>query len=92
MASSLARRLDRLERLAAELLNPDQGPVYVHEGGPNVTQNFSHRGALEPTSSSGKQKDASQNISCPSDCRRIDAAIGDLRQRRCSPWRLPWRL
>jgi hypothetical protein len=34
MASSLARRLDRLERLAAELLSTDQTPVYLREGTP----------------------------------------------------------
>ena len=33
-----------------------------------------------------------QNISCPSNCRRIDADIGELRQRRRSPCRLPWPL
>jgi hypothetical protein len=32
MANSLARRLDRLERLAAELLNQNQGTVYLREG------------------------------------------------------------
>jgi hypothetical protein len=32
MARNLAQRLDRLERLAAELLNTNQGPVYVREG------------------------------------------------------------
>jgi hypothetical protein len=34
MASSLARRLDRLERLAAELLSTNQGTVYLCEGEP----------------------------------------------------------
>ena len=32
MARSLASRLDRLERLARELLNPRSGPVYLREG------------------------------------------------------------
>lgn len=32
MASSLARRLDKLERLAEELLNQNQGPVYLCAG------------------------------------------------------------
>lgn len=32
MASNLAKRLDRLERLAAELLNQNQGTVYLREG------------------------------------------------------------
>ena len=30
--ANLARRLDRLERLAAELLNQNQGPVYLRAG------------------------------------------------------------
>ena len=34
MASNLAKRLDRLERLAAALLNTDQTPVYLREGDP----------------------------------------------------------
>jgi hypothetical protein len=29
MARNLAQRLDRIERLAAELLNREQGPIYV---------------------------------------------------------------
>ena len=32
MARSLASRLDRLERLAAELLDQNQGTVYLREG------------------------------------------------------------
>lgn len=32
MASNLAKRLDRLERLAGDLLNQNQGPVYCREG------------------------------------------------------------
>jgi hypothetical protein len=32
MARSLASRLDRLERLAHDLLNQQQAPVYVREG------------------------------------------------------------
>jgi hypothetical protein len=32
MASNLDRRLDRLERLAADLLNTTQAPVYLREG------------------------------------------------------------
>jgi len=32
MASSFTKRLDRLERLAAELLNTNQGTVYLREG------------------------------------------------------------
>jgi hypothetical protein len=32
MASNLAKRLDRLERLAADLLNKNQGTVYLREG------------------------------------------------------------
>jgi hypothetical protein len=32
MASSLTKRLDRLERLASELLNQNQGTVYLREG------------------------------------------------------------
>ena len=32
MARSLATRLDRLERLASELLNQNQGPIYLREG------------------------------------------------------------
>jgi UDP-glucose 6-dehydrogenase len=32
MARNLAQRLDRLERLAAELLNTNQGPIYLREG------------------------------------------------------------
>ena len=42
--------------------------------------------------SSGKKHNASQNISCSSNCSRIDAAIGELRQRRRLPRRLPWPL
>lgn len=34
MARSLATRLDRLERLAADLLNTTRGPVYLREGEP----------------------------------------------------------
>jgi hypothetical protein len=32
MARSLASRLDRLERLAEQVLNQHQGPVYLREG------------------------------------------------------------
>ena len=32
MARNLAQRLDRLERLAAELLNTNQGPIYLRDG------------------------------------------------------------
>jgi hypothetical protein len=32
MARNLAQRLDRLERLAPEILNTNQGPVYLREG------------------------------------------------------------
>jgi hypothetical protein len=39
-----------------------------------------------------KRQNASQNISCPSNCSRIDDAVGDLRQRRPSPRWLPWPL
>jgi hypothetical protein len=35
--------------------------------------------------SSGKTQNASHNISCPSNCSRSDAAIGDLRQRGAAP-------
>jgi hypothetical protein len=31
---NLAQRLDQLERLAAEILNTNQGPVYLREGAP----------------------------------------------------------
>ena len=34
MANNLAKRLDRLERLASELLNQNQGTVYLREGEP----------------------------------------------------------
>ena len=34
MARSLASRLDRLERLADLVLNPQLGPVYLREGEP----------------------------------------------------------
>ena len=34
MARSLASRLDRLERLAQQVLNQYQGPVYLREGEP----------------------------------------------------------
>jgi hypothetical protein len=34
MARNLAQPLDRLERLAAEFMNTNQGPVYLREGAP----------------------------------------------------------
>jgi len=45
-----------------------------------------------PVCDYGRKQNASQNISRLSSCSRIDAAIGDLRQRRRSLWWLPWPL
>ena len=48
-----------------------------------------------PIDAAGKKENAVQGISCPSNCScprncsRIDAAIGDFRQRRRSSRRLP---